>query len=262
MDIIVALKYLTVLAMPPASLGVGVLVGLVLLAVRWRRLGLVVMALAIAETLVLSFPPVGDAMMQYLEDQSREAMRSTPRCCFDAIVVLGGAISPAQPPEREFPNLTDSADRLWVGARLYHRGAAPRIVVSGGGFMAHDGGPATTEAVAMRIFLMALGVPESAIVSEDVSLNTIENIRFVRRLVGDGRVAMVTSAYHMPRVMRLASRANLKISPFPSDFRAIPATRPPWENWVPSMDTMGASALALREILALAFDRRGETMAP
>lgn len=256
MDSFVFLKFLSQLALPPASLAVGALVGLVLIALRWRRLGRLVIALAIAETVVLSFPPVAHALIAVLEDQARTAAAKAPPCCYDTIVVLGGGILPAIPPARPEPDLTDPADRMWEAARLYHRGVAPRIVVSGGGFMALPGRPETTEAEAMRRFLIALGVPDAAIVSEGASLNTIDNMRNIRAMVKDQRVALVTSAYHMPRALSLAANEKLNVAAFPTDFRAVPSTRPPWDNWVPSADGLATSCLALREILAIAFDRR------
>jgi uncharacterized SAM-binding protein YcdF (DUF218 family) len=256
MDTFIFLKFLSQLALPPASLAVGALAGLVLMALRWRRLGRLAIALAIAETIVLSFPPVSHALMTVLENQARAAAANAPPCCYDAIVVLGGGILPAMPPARAEPDLTDSADRMWEAARLYHRGVAPRIVVSGGGFMAPAGHPETTEAEAMRRFLIALGVPDGAIVSESASLNTIDNMRNIHAMVKDQRVALVTSAYHMPRALRVAANEKLNVAAFPTDFRAVPSTRPPWDNWVPSADGLATSCVALREILAIAFDRR------
>jgi uncharacterized SAM-binding protein YcdF (DUF218 family) len=175
--------------------------------------------------------------------------------------VLGGGIAPAVPPEREPPSRTESADRIWTAARLYRAGVAPRIIVSGGGFLAGNNGPATTEAEAMRRFLVELGVPDSAIVSESNSNNTVENIFNVRKMVGDKPVALVTSAFHMARTMRTAEAARLKASAFPVNFHALRSTRPPWENWLPSIEGMGETNMATHELLALWFDRRGEGLA-
>lgn len=258
MNTFVLLKYLSYLLMPPASLAVGTVLGLILLAFGWRRLGVAAIAAAAVLMSVMSWPPLSDALLGYVEDQARAAERDTPRCCFDAIVVLGGGIAPAVPPEREFPSLTESADRMWMAARLYKAGIAPRIIVSGGGFLSANNGPATTEAEAMRRFLVELGVPDSAIVNEDASNNTIENIFNVREMVGDRRVALVTSGYHMPRAMRIAGVAKLNASAFPTNFHALRSTRPPWENWLPTIEGMGETVLALHEIVGIWFDRRGE----
>ena len=72
--------------------------------------------------------------MQPLEDAARAEAAKAPACCYDAIVVLGGSIGPAVPPLRPDPQLYDSSDRVWHAARLFHRGVAPRIIVSGGSY--------------------------------------------------------------------------------------------------------------------------------
>jgi uncharacterized SAM-binding protein YcdF (DUF218 family) len=255
MNSFVFLKYLSFLLMPPGSLAVGTILGLVLLAVGWRRLGWAAILTAAIGTSILSWPPLGDALLGYVEDQARTAERATPRCCYDAIVVLGGGIAPANPPERDFPSLSDGSDRIWYAARLYKQGVAPRIIVSGGGFLAATGA-ATTEAEAMRRFLVELGVPDSAIVNEGKSDNTIENIQNVRAMVQDKPVALVTSGYHMPRALRIAKAAKLNAAAFPTNFHALRSTRPPWENWLPTIEGMGETLLALHEIVGIWFDRR------
>ena len=258
MNTFIFVKFLTMLLMPPASLAVGTILGLLLIAFGWWRLGWAAILAAASITSIISWPPLGDTLLGYIEDKARAAEAATPRCCFDAIVVLGGGVAPAVPPEREFPSLTESADRVWTAARLYRAGIAPRIIVSGGGFLAENNGPATTEAEAMRRFLVELGVPDSAIVSESGSNNTIENIFNVRRMVGDRPVALITSAFHRPRAMRIASVAKLNASAFPVNFHALRSTRPPWENWVPTIEGMGETMLGVRELIGLWFDRRGE----
>jgi uncharacterized SAM-binding protein YcdF (DUF218 family) len=256
MDTFTFLKYLTVLALPPASMAVGLLAGGLLAMVGLRRLALSIGAAAIAETLILSFPPVTDALFESLQATARAEAAAAPACCYAAIVVLGGNIAPERPPYLMEPDLTDAADRTWYAARLYHRGIAPRIIVSGGSLPSQAGQP-TSEAEAMRRFLTDLGVPFDAIVSEGDSLNTIQNIRNVRQMVGDQRVALVTSGYHMPRAMELARRGGLSAAAFPTDWRVPAAAGSPWEHWVPSAAGLASSGIALREHLALLFDPRG-----
>lgn len=257
MDTFLVLKVLAQWALPPASMAVGLVIAGVFALLRWRRLAWLAAAVAVLQTLALSWPPVSDALIQPLEREAR-ARASAPSCCYDAIVVLGGGITPAAPPYTIEPDLGDGADRMWYAAQLFHRGVAPQIIVSGGGFLAeNNGGPATTEAEAMRRFLKDLGVPDRAIIPEDRSLNTIQNIDRVRDMVKGGRVALVTSAYHMRRAMALAQRAGLNAAPFPTDFHAPEEARPWWENWAPSVAALSWSVMALREYVAVMFDRRG-----
>jgi uncharacterized SAM-binding protein YcdF (DUF218 family) len=82
----------------------------------------------------------------------------------------------------------------------------------------------------MAQFLTDLGVPESAVVNEAQALNTRDNIERVRVLVQDKPIALVTSAYHMPRAMRLAMRYGLNAMAFPTDWETSWATRPVWQN--------------------------------
>jgi uncharacterized SAM-binding protein YcdF (DUF218 family) len=262
MDTFAFLKIAASLLTPPASLAVAALLALVLAAFRLRRLALLVLVLGVAHVVILSFPLVSDALMGSLEKQARAAAALAPACCYDAIVVLGGGIGGAHPPELPDPHLNDGADRIWHAARLWKRGVAPRIIVSGGSFFAQHGGPPITEAEAMRVFLIDLGVPDGAITDEGKALNTIENIRNVRAIVGKGRVALVTSAYHMPRALQLAARAGLHAGAFPTDYQVVPAVRLPWDNWLPSIGGLSQSNLAIREIVALNLDYRRSSLDP
>lgn len=257
MDSFVLLKFLGRAVLPPASMIAGLILAALLALLGWRKLARTVAVLAVLETTLLSLPVISDLLMTPLENQARAAAQKSTPCCYEAIVVLGGGISPAIPPWLPDPDLNSAADRLWHAARLYRRGVAPKIIVSGGDLLARHGGvPSPTEAVAMAQFLTDLGVPESAIVRESGSMNTRDNIGMVRALVQDKPVALVTSAYHMPRALRLAARDKLNAAAFPTDWHAPWQARPYWDNWMPTNDAQDNSVRALWEWLALAFDYR------
>ena len=264
MNSYIVLKILAYVASPMGAFTAGLIAAAVLSLFRLPRLGRLVAALAIGQLVIFSLYPVSGALMLPLEDQARAEAASAPACCYEAIVVLGGSIGPAVPPMRPDPELFDSSDRVWHAARLFHRGLAPRIIVSGGSYLVETGQapPTQTEALAMRQFLIALGVPDSAIVMEGKSINTIENMRETRALLGTGRVALVTSGYHMPRALRLARKAGLDVEAFPTDWQVLPSTTPWWESLMPSVGALGASGIAIREYLALAFDYRAVTAKP
>ena len=91
-------------------------------------------------------------------------------------------------------------------------------------------------------------------------MNTIENMRETRALVGAGRVALVTSGYHMPRAIRLARATGLDAEAFPTDWQILPTAAPFWEQLLPSLGALAVSGLAIKERLALALDNRGTTV--
>lgn len=237
--------------LPPASLLLAIVAAIASTALGFRRFAVFVVVLAILQTGLLGIPVVADALVAPLERQARiEAAKARP-CCYFAIVVLGGGIVPASPPAIASPHLVDGADRTWHAARLFRQDVAPRVIVSGGTSISGQ-----TEAQAMEQFLTELGVPDRAILRDDNARNTIENIAEVRRLVGDERVALVTSAYHMPRAMRLARLAGLNASAFPTDWQVPRSALPDWARWLPNLEASLTASRALREHLAAWYDWR------
>ncbi len=111
----------------------------------------------------------------------------------DAIVVLGSTLLPSGA-------LTDVlAERVATAAQLFHAGAAPIVVATGG--LLH--GAPRTEADAMAEALRAAGVPAAAIVLERASRSTYENARFTAALLPPGaRVWIVTQPFHARRATR------------------------------------------------------------
>ncbi|MCX7364392.1 MAG: YdcF family protein [Alphaproteobacteria bacterium] len=256
------LKILGQLALPPASLALGLLVAGLLAVLGFRRLSRAAAFVAVAQTIAFSMPLVSDLMMLPLQREARREAQAAAPCCYDSIVVLGGAVVPPMLPDFPDPSLTNASDRVWHAARLFKRGVASRIIVTGGNVLLDEGRPTTTEAEATRRFLTDLGVPREAIVEEGRAINTIQNIRFVRELVTDKKVALVTSAFHMPRALRLARLAGLDVAAFPTDWQGAPEARLGWETWMPSASAQAISGQAMWEYMAWAFDFRVRSLAP
>lgn len=254
MNTFIFLKFLGTLALPPASLVPGFVVAGILAVLRYRRTARLIAVLTVVQLLVLSTAPVADMLIWPLQRQALAEARAAKPCCYDAIVVLGGAIAGPELPYNPNPALTPSSDRLWQASRLYKRGVAPKIIVSGGNYD-HDGPTEQSEARYMRGFLVDLGVPPEAIEEEGSARNTIENIVNVRAMVKNGSVALVTSAYHMPRALRLAREYGLNASAFPTEWHSESGGAP-WSVFLPSGSAMATSGIALWGYMALLFDGR------
>jgi uncharacterized SAM-binding protein YcdF (DUF218 family) len=99
--------------------------------------------------------------------------------------------------------------RLEIGIRLFERGAAPLLVLSGGGR-----GP-LREAELMRRAAIAHGVPPTAMLVDPVSRDTFENAGETARLLsarGLRSVLLVSDRVHLPRAALLFRLAGLRIA--------------------------------------------------
>lgn len=119
----------------------------------------------------------------------------------DAILILGAAVTPQGPS----PALQR---RALHGARLWQRGVAPIVIACGG-----NPKNGVSEAVSMQQLLIDAGVARNAVLVEDQSRTTLENILFASRMTEMERVVIVTDKYHAPRALMVAKHFNLAATP-------------------------------------------------
>lgn len=221
-------------------------------APRFRLAGVALCVIAALQLIAFSWSPVADLVTGPLEERARTMAARAPPDGYSAILLLGG-VGNAQPAgSAQHLDLGSNAGRIWLAARLYHAGIAPRIIVSGGSLATADGTVLVSEAESMRPVLLDLGVPIDAILLEPRSLNIHENARESRPLIGDqGNVALVTSAFHMPRAMREMHSLGIHAYAFPTDFRIRPERRPTSQRWLPTAGTLELSTLGIKEWLGM-----------
>lgn len=95
-----------------------------------------------------------------------------------------------------------------------------------------------------------LGFPRARIVEIDSARDTADEAQALRRLAGDEPVALVTSAWHLPRAMRLAESAGLRAFPCPADYlggRDARISPYAWVTW--DAESLANSTRAWREYL-------------
>jgi uncharacterized SAM-binding protein YcdF (DUF218 family) len=136
----------------------------------------------------------------------------------DAIVILGGATrTPASP--RPMVDVTEQGDRILYGGKLYLDGKAPVIIAAGGRAQWRGGG--NPESQDMLELLKLMGIPETAIIQEPLSLNTYENAVNVKKILQEKnlkKVLLVTSALHTPRAYAIFKKQGMEVIPAPTDF--------------------------------------------
>lgn len=115
-------------------------------------------------------------------------------------IVLGAAVWPGGTPS---PTLRRRAEKA---AALYRAGRIARIVATGG-----VGDHPPSEAWVTREVLTALGVPETAVILDEHSTTTLENLVNARALLPEGTpVVIVSDAWHLPRARVTARRLGLR----------------------------------------------------
>lgn len=126
----------------------------------------------------------------------------------DAAVVLGAAVYTDRPsPVFE--------ERIRHGVDLFRAGRVKALVLTGG----LGPGDRLTEAGAARDWSLGQGVPAEAILMEEASRTTQENLAFAKPILeehGVRRVLIVSDPLHMRRAMAIAHRLGLEAEPSPT----------------------------------------------
>jgi uncharacterized SAM-binding protein YcdF (DUF218 family) len=247
-------KTLGIMLLPTNFLiGVG-LVGALLLATRFARLGRKLAIASVALLAICGFSPLGNWLLYPLEQRFPpwDAARGAP----DGIVVLGGAIDTDPSAAHGAAAFSGSAGRIIAAATLAHRYPNARIIYSGGNanLVSDD---ASKEADYAEAVFEGLGVSKDRVTPERRSRNTWENAEFSKALAAPKngeRWLLLTSAYHMPRSVGIFRTVGFAVEPYPADWRLAGAADL-LRFSIFSVEGLQHTDLAIREWIGLAAYR-------
>jgi uncharacterized SAM-binding protein YcdF (DUF218 family) len=137
------------------------------------------------------------------------AARSERPSPADVILVLGRRLRDDQPTAVFKARLAHAAD-------LWHQGLGPRILVAGG----ITGKASVSEAEAGCDWLQNHGIPSSALLIENRSQHTLENLFWVRELIraeGLRSIILVSDPLHLARAQAMAEGLGLRTYLAPAD---------------------------------------------
>ncbi len=144
---------------------------------------------------------------------------------WDAVAVLGGGTALTGDGEVE---LGEAGDRLRIGRALLHAARTPLLVATGSGLLGAEQARDLSRETA-RIW-SDWGVPDGSMLLLPGPVNTREEVQRLAKEAharGWGRIAIVSSAWHLPRVLALARRFGLPADGIPSDSRGrLPPASP------------------------------------
>jgi uncharacterized SAM-binding protein YcdF (DUF218 family) len=226
------------LLLPPVSLVFTALVGVVL-AVWKKAAGLLLAAASLLLLLALSTPAAAIALVRGLEPPP---LTTEQRQGAQAIVILTGGRSRAAPEWSGDTVNAASLRRARYGAQLARETGLP-VLVTGGN-------PDRADLAEARLLAPLLerefGIAPRWI--EDASDTTAENAQraaAMLRAEGISRVLLVTDAAHMPRALRVFTRAGLAPIAAPTGYAGQRGFMP--RLLLPNVEALWLSNVAIRE---------------
>ena len=160
-------------------------------------------------------------------------------------MVLGSSYSPRD----ELPLTSAFGEaglvRIVEGVRLIKRLGSVHLVVSGG---APPGRVASAAGYAE--LARELGVSDASLIVLDKPLDTGAEARAVVEAIGEEPFLLVTSAYHMPRAMKLMQRAGARPIPAPTGHQVMPSDDF-WGRLLPTSHGLRKTERAMHEYLGL-----------
>lgn len=106
--------------------------------------------------------------------------------------------------------------RLNRAASLYHAAEVKPTIILMGGILAPN---TLSEAAAGAAYLAKREVDETAIVLEESSRHTLENMHHARSIIGSRQAVIITSRFHLLRSVTLARGLGMQVSPLAAEDR-------------------------------------------
>lgn len=199
---------------------------------------------------LFSFAPISQGLFNHLQNQYEPLM--TVPTQITNIVVLGSGLGGKK---NYPPNLTlgpGSLSRLIEGIRVYNmvlkNNPNATLILSGGRVY-----QSPSVAGKMRNVAVMLGVNPANIALEDGSLDTHDEALFLQKTLGNNPFILVTSAFHMPRSMKLFEALGMRPIAAPTQFSTTGHI--PLINYVPNTSNLQKSDTAIHEYLGILWAR-------
>ncbi len=168
----------------------------------------------------------------------------------DVVIVLGGGLMTL--PNGK-PQINDAGDRAMQAYLLFKAGKVDRIICSGLSGLPLFNGQEMDPGVALQTLLISMGVPKekTTIIG---GRNTFEEFQAFDRWINENAAAgsrkgVITSAWHLPRAMRLARSVGIQAEPIPADFAGTRLRQSPG-LLIPSSGSMKTVRRCLKEWMA------------
>jgi uncharacterized SAM-binding protein YcdF (DUF218 family) len=178
---------------------------------RKQKAGKWFVSVGLGLLVIVSVGIVSDPLLGRIENRYPALELNPHHADANWVVVLGGGAYASEKLSTLDRLSFESLTRLTEGIRILRQLKLPaKIILSGG-----NPSGKVIEAHEMKTAAVALGVETGRMVIEDQSVDTKDQVRFVRDMVGEEKFILVTSARHMPRAFALFSKQGMNPVPAP-----------------------------------------------
>lgn len=250
------LSKILVLPFYPLGLSIAlILTSIVFILLHKRTFALASLTLSVLVLLAFSLPAVSHFLVRMLEKQYSPSVEY-PRV--DAIVLLGGSEVPKMPP-RVYDETNQHGDRIMHAARLFKKGCASRIIVTGGKNSFIYNFPGSESDVSYRLLTELFGIDSAMIIRESRARNTHDNGTYVKEIMDTMKlkpnILLVTSAIHMPRSVAIFKKLGFTVHAAPTDYKEDAIFQVRFMGFVPNADALFKSTQVIHELYGMAAYR-------
>lgn len=212
---------------------------------RYKRSAQIVLCGSFITLLVLSLDPVATRLAATLESQY-PVYQQQP---IAYIHVLGSGHTSVDSLPITSQLSAAALARTTEGVRIFKLNPTAKLIFSG-----YGGGDTNSNAEMNARLAIALGVPKSAIILLKNSRDTIEEAIDSKVITQGDSFALVTSATHMPRAMKIFQRQGLSPIPAPTaHVSKIRSGQRPLHHYFPRARHLDVTEKVVHEWLGLAW---------
>ncbi|GAA4093918.1 hypothetical protein GCM10022392_15610 [Mucilaginibacter panaciglaebae] len=171
---------------------------------------------------------------------------------YSCAIVLGGFSGDGGEDGGHF---TEASDRFIQGVKLMDTRQVSHILISGGNGMLTPG--SFREAAYVKTQLKKFNIPDSLILIESNSKNTVENAKFTKAILDRTHLPppylLVTSGFHMRRSLMLFRHAGLQVDPYPCHFLTF-STHLVIGSFFPDVNVLAKWEFYIKEVIGYAVN--------
>lgn len=240
-------KILLIFILPLTWILTGLIAAIIVKNAKWKR------RLLVASTLMLLIFTNGFLLDEFARCWDIKPVPLKTTGSYSCAIVLGGFSGEDDHGDGFF---NTASDRFIQGVKLLKTGKVSHILISGGNGSLFPGKFAESDWV--RKQLLELQIPDSCIVVENRSRNTIENAAFSKQILAARQLQppylLVTSAFHMRRSLGIFGREKMPVIPYSCNYIAgiggVSAAK-----FIPDADIIGRWNYYIKEIFGELVNR-------